>query len=334
MSRDPPAEQQIAPHAQALTDREQHVGHRSLAFLLDQVAIGIAGLSVRDGLLVMAVNQANIAPLTRDVDARIRYGHLENPAPDAERRPVSVSAVACSLGLPFETVRRRVRSLEAEGVFVVTDQGVIVPETFLSSPAFLQTSVTAHVRLRTFYRDLRQQGLLGPLPPSAFDVADVVPVRGATRLLADYVLREADHLRSEAGDVVSAVILLAILVPSTAPPIGTRATPISALGQRLGMPTETVRRHTVHLVDQGLCVRTPAGLLVDREILARPRAIAWMRENAANVQRLFNGLAERGVVDAWARVDQGDAYDAPAFARALGYADAWPEGAPLWPRRR
>ncbi len=325
MSRDPPIEQPVAPHAQALTDREQQVVHQSLRFLLDQVAVGIAGLSTRDSLLAMAVNQANIAPLTRDAGARVRYGHLENPAPDAERRPVSVSAVACSLGLSFETVRRRIRALEADGVFVVTGEGVIVPETFLASPAYLQSAVAAHVRLRAFYRELREAGLLAPLPAAAFQTGNVIPVRAATRLLGDYVLREADHVKSVAGDVVSAVVLLAILVPSTSPPVGTRATPVSVIGHRLGMPTETVRRHAAHLADQSLCMRTPAGLLVDREILARPRTIAWMRENAANVQRLFNGLAERGVVDAWARVEGDSTHDPQAFALALGRATTGPK---------
>ncbi|MET0273034.1 MAG: hypothetical protein ABW360_08595, partial [Phenylobacterium sp.] len=91
--------------------RARAVGELSLAFLLDQVTTSIGDLRPRDALLVLAINQANIAPLTRQPDTRRRYGSLEAAAPDEARRPVSVNAVAGSLGLPFETVRRRVRHL-------------------------------------------------------------------------------------------------------------------------------------------------------------------------------------------------------------------------------
>ena len=283
--------------------RDRLLAHRSLHFLLDQVTGGVAGLSARDALLVMAINQANIAPLTRETTARIHYGDLENPAPDAERRPVSISAIAVSLGLSFETVRRRIKHLETLGVCAVMGHGVIVPETFLASPAYLQSVVDAHVRLRVFYRELRDAGLLGPLPRSAFAVGEVVPVRAAARLLSDYILREAEHLMRVAGDVVSAVVLLGVLVNSTEPPAGTRATLIALLAQRLGIPAETVRRHAMHLVEHGLCVRVPGGLLVTEEIQSRPGSLAVLRENTANVQRLFAGLAERGVIEAWERLE-------------------------------
>ncbi len=71
----------------------------------------------------MAINQANNAPLTRDPEARARYGGLDALAPDGERRPVSINAVAASLGLPFETVRRRIRRLAAEQVCVAVGRG-------------------------------------------------------------------------------------------------------------------------------------------------------------------------------------------------------------------
>ena len=63
--------------------RERDLGRRSMAFLLDQILNGVAGLSHLDALLVLAINQANIAPLTREPLARIRYGSLKAPAPAA-----------------------------------------------------------------------------------------------------------------------------------------------------------------------------------------------------------------------------------------------------------
>jgi hypothetical protein len=278
--------------------RDLALVHRSLNFMMDQVAGGIAGLSPRDALLVMAI-KANIAPLTREAEARLHYGDLENPAPDAERRPVSISAIAGSLGLPFETVRRRIKHLESLGICITSGHGVIVTESFLASPEYLQSVVTAHNRLRAFYWELAGAGLLGPLPWSAFPVDGVVPVRAAARLLSDYILRASDHLMSVAGDVVSAMVLLGVLGPSTSLPPGTRPTPLVTLANRLSIPAETARRHAAHLVDLGLCVRRSTGLLVTPDILARANSATLLRENTADLRRMFAGLAERGVIDAW-----------------------------------
>jgi DNA-binding Lrp family transcriptional regulator len=274
-----------------------------MAFILDQVATGVGGLSPRDALLVMAINQANIAPLTREAAARGAYGALEAPAPDAERRPVSISAVAGSLGLPFETVRRRVKHLEADGVCATSGQGVIVPGAFLASPAYLSSVVASHQSLIAFYRQVRAAGLMGELPASSFRVDEAAPVRAAARLLSDYILRAAERLMEEAGDVVSALVLLGVLCASTASPQAS-AISVATLSQRLHIPQETVRRHVVQLVERGQVVQVGRGLLVTEEMLARRGSVALFRENAANVHRLFAGLAERGVVEAWGRLDQ------------------------------
>ena len=274
----------------------------SFAFLLDEMAAGVGGLEPLDALLVLAINQANIAPLTRDPEARARYGGLDAPAPDGERRPVSINAVAASLGLPFETVRRRIRRLAAEQVCTVSPEGVVVPASFLASPGYLQSVMRGHERLRRFYVELRGAGLVEALPSPAFDT-DSVPVRAAARLLADYVLRAAEGLMREAGNVISVLVLVALLAAALADEgrmgAAPRALSVRAIAIRLKLSAETARRHVAELVEEGLCVRTPAGLLIMEETLARPGLRLLFAENAGNVQRLLAGLAERGVIRAW-----------------------------------
>ncbi len=276
--------------------RERAIGDISLAFLLDQVTISIGDLKPRDALLVLAINQANIAPLTRQPEARRLYGVLEAAAPDDQRRPVSVSAIANSLGLPFETVRRRVRRLEALDVCVVTTAGVIVPEAFLSSPGYLAALRDGHEHLLRFYRGLRSEDLLEPLPASNYALSEGIPMRAAARLISDYVLRIAEELMRLAGDLVNALVLLGVARGAEG---SRRAASVASLSQRLQIPHETVRRHVAGLVHQGQCVRTSRGLVVTEEMLAGPGWAAFFRDNAVNVQRLFAGLAERGVIDAW-----------------------------------
>jgi len=270
------------------------------AFVLDQVTTGMAGMDVRDAVLVMAVNQANIAPLTRDPEARIRYGALEGPAPDEVRRPVPLSAIAASLRLPYETVRRRARRLQAQGVCQLGPQGAVVPESFLASPAYLSSVIAAHVRLHRFYQEVRAAGFMEPLPPSRYPPEPTVPVRASLRLIADYLLGAGDSLMALTGDLISGLAWLGVLSGGDAlPPPASSA---GDLARRLAMPHETVRRHCAQLVADGWCGRAGRGFALTAEILARPAVAGFLRDNATNVHRLFAALAERGVVEAWQRL--------------------------------
>jgi DNA-binding Lrp family transcriptional regulator len=269
----------------------------SAAFLLDQVAKGMAGLDTRDALLIMAINQANIVPIARDPEARSRYGALESPAPDEERRPAHLSAIASSLRLPYETVRRRARRLELQGACVLTSQGAVVPESFLASPAYLTSVVAAHARLRRFYEEVRAAGLMGPLPPSRFAPDPTVPIRASLRLIADYLLRTGDAVVSLTGDLICGLAFLGILSNGEGLPAPPSST--SDLARRLAVPHETVRRHCAELTANGWCVRAGRAFAVAQETLERGEAAAFLRRNAANVDRLFCALAERGVIDAW-----------------------------------
>lgn len=64
---------------------------------------------------------------------------------DSLRRPASVSAIARSLGLPAETVRRHILALEAAGLLARTPEGgVLVTSAHLDSPA-VEEAVRANV---------------------------------------------------------------------------------------------------------------------------------------------------------------------------------------------
>lgn len=289
----------LSPHRLGgpIEPRESEIGRLSVDFLLEQVTTGIAGLSSRDALLVLAINQANIVPLTREPEARRLYGKAEAPAPDAHRRPASINAIAGSLRIPFETARRRIRKLESEGVCQVTRDGVIVPESFLASPAYLESIAAAHTILVRFYMGLRDGELLDPLPAPNYS-EDEPPVRAAVRLLSDYILRSAEVLMAEMGDLISVLVLLAVM-SGDARPGSSRGVTVAGMAQRLNVPEETVRRHAQQLVERRYAERVGRRFLIAPEMAGRPAFVAFFRENAVNVQRLFAGLAERGVVEVW-----------------------------------
>lgn len=286
--------------------RTWRLARAALDFTVAQVAQGLTGLKAVDALIVMAVNQANIAPLTRDADARYAYGGLSAPAPDESRRPVSIHAIAMSMQLPFETVRRRMHHLEALGACRQEARGVIVPMSYLSSPAYLQDVMAAHARMRMLHQELADQGLLDPLPPSHYLPTDEAPVRAAARLLSDFLLRIADTLMRRAQDPVSGLILGAVVVAS----VGEASEPgitASEAARRLGLPGETVRRRLTQLQADGHCTRRAHAHYLAPLAPGAPDSESFMGEIAATAQRLMAGLAERGVIESWVNPTSAEA---------------------------
>lgn len=283
--------------------RDRHIAYFAFNFVADMAAHGIPGLKPLEAVLLMAINQANIAPLTRDPAARSRYGALENAAPDAERRPVSVRAVAASMRLPYETARRNIRRLEAQGACVSSEAGVVAPTAFMTSPAYLAAAQTGHERLHLLYRLLTARRLLEPLPAANYHEQEP-PIRGAVRLMSDYLLRTAEAVGARTGDLTATLVLLPLLA-AAAGAEGGAAAPLSAgaLARRAQLPAETVRRHVLALVEAGVCVSGPGGVGLAEGTFASPAWRGLLRENAIAVQRLFAGLAERGVIDAWAHAE-------------------------------
>ena len=283
--------------------RDQLIGHLAFDFVLEMARGGIAGLKPLETLLIMAVNQANIAPLTRDPEARDRFGALDSPAPDDMRRPVSVRAVAASMRLPYETARRNIKRLEQRGVCRVSGAGVVVPADFLLTPAYLETAVLGHDRMYGLYRVLRARGLLDPLPPAQY-LEGKPPIRAAVRLMSDFLLRSAEALDARTGDLISSLVILPLLAAAAGANPG-RATPqisVAALARRVRLPSETVRRHVASLTAAGLCEGQPRGVNLGDPTLASPLWRGLLRENAIAVQRLYAGLSERGIVAVWDRL--------------------------------
>ena len=99
-----------------------------LAFVL-RVLESFTGLygDVVTGTILSATIAANIRHVTEDPVLARRYASEDMPPPDALRVPIALRALARAIDLPFETVRRRVATLVAEGRIVWRDDGVVVP---------------------------------------------------------------------------------------------------------------------------------------------------------------------------------------------------------------
>lgn len=284
------------------------VGRLTVAYLLDVIAISRGDGPPIDMLLAAAVIQANVADLNNRAELEAFIGHDEMPTDD-QRRPVSVNAVATSLGMPFETVRRRINAMVRDGYCKAVDGGVIVPSAVLADPKYYASAYQAYERLRAFYYQLRDHGVLVGLPePTVELTAGNFPIRLVSRLVGAYVLRIVESMGVH-GDLIDGLILFETfrsniehLDPGRLGSVEDHERApmaVTTVAARLGLPAETVRRRCVGLLERGALARRRGGLIVPSVTLGDPRVFAAISGNAGNLQRLFATLSRLGVLKVW-----------------------------------
>lgn len=298
----------------------------SLIFILDIVEITRGPGELYDPLILSLISSASVAPVRNDPQLEQAYATVEAPPPDELRRPLPVSAVARSLRLPYETVRRRVNHLVSAGVCELTPRGVVQPASAVMQPAYLVQAQARYERLKRLYFELLAAGALAP--PAARTEPAVKPpgppVRIANRLVAEYALRMFDGLMLQVGNPFRGLILLeiaratgehvdAILFDGRAPMPDRLRRPVSvaSLANRLRIAHETVRRHVLALVREGHIRRVPGGVIIAAEALAAESSQKVVEQNAANLKRLFARLDQLGVLAWW----DAEGADAPADTR-------------------
>lgn len=282
--------------------------------LLDQVTMARFGMDLIDALIVCTVSHANVVPIVRDPELQRRYAIFADVPPDELRRPISINAVAQSLDMPFETVRRRIVKMSLVGVFRTAKQGVYVPTAFCVGAAHRMTMEGGYARARALYVEARRLNL------DEAPISDVEawmgpePLRLVARVSSEYLLRLVQLLMEETKDPVAATVWLALFCDNVAVadrggrlrnkgPAG-KPLSMSALARRLRLPTETTRRRVHGLLAAGLCVESGSSVVVDERVLARPGIQRLLIRNRVDLRRMFATLAEYGIVQAW---EEGDA---------------------------
>jgi len=288
-------------------------------FLLELLSATRGERDFTDALILSALVQSNSAQITGDHALQLRYGDFDSAPPASIRRPISMSGLAASLGIPFETVRRRIKRLEAAGVCEVSAEGARYAEHILTSPELRRGMQTIYELTRTFYFRLRRAGCLDLFTPPQGPVweAEAPPLRIVFRAANDYFLRMMEHLLPRVPSLSQAFILLTVVRINTAAFPDTllggegleveafvadsyrkpaRAAEVAAL---LGLPNETVRRNLLALVDDGRCQRLSAGYVVPAAVLSRPNVLIAWDANLRDLTRMFSDLGENGVLGLW-----------------------------------
>ncbi|HEY9218663.1 MAG TPA: hypothetical protein VIO94_11475 [Phenylobacterium sp.] len=288
-------------------------GRIAADFLLRVVRTVAGPRDLTDTLILVATVQANVSPILRDPALQRAYASLDAPPPEHLRRPISVNAVAGSLGLPFETVRRRIGILSAAGACTVTARGVVVPELQLNTPEHCELLSENLRQVRELYRQLRWAGCLEPAAETP-DPLTAPPVRAVARVSSEYALRMVEPIVGYLGDLTDGFLLMAILdlntrhLPTlTGPDIDPgyvadslrKPAAVGEIAKALGLGYELTRRRLKRLAQAGLCEIAPAGVVVPIASLIRPGGLDFMVANLTNLRRMFASLAPLGITQAW-----------------------------------
>lgn len=112
-----------------------------------------------DALVLSTVAVANVAHLNTDRVLSQAYAGLDTPEPQEIKRPISRNAVALSLGLSYETARRRIQKLLDAGALIEVNGGLIGANE-QASPAMVKAMAEQNATLlRRLVRQLREHGI-------------------------------------------------------------------------------------------------------------------------------------------------------------------------------
>lgn len=291
------------------------------SFIIDGLTAYRSGRDFTDALIMATLVQCNSAPVAADPVLQRRYATFEAVAPDSLRRAISINAIASSLGLPFETVRRRVKRLIADGACEVVPEGIRLVAGQMQSPGARAGLERSYEMVRALYLRLKRNGcfdlieLPGPTGPGWSPEAP--PLRIVWRAASDYLLRMMEVLLPNFPSLSRAFIVLTVFRVNTealpdmmrggegvsaedhVPDAYRKPARASEVAALLGLPHETVRRHLGALVDEGRCVRVLDGFIVPAEVLARQNVVNAWGANFRHLSRMFAELSELGVLTLW-----------------------------------
>jgi len=118
-------------------------------------------LNRREGDVVEALTlMALICINTEGVTGAELYAYPTGVMPDEKRKPARIAEIAARIGMPPETVRRRISGLVARGSCVRTRRGLIAPATSLMSPEMGAIVLEHASELQRLFARLAQLGVL------------------------------------------------------------------------------------------------------------------------------------------------------------------------------
>ena len=232
-------------------------------------------------------------------------------------RGISVRALARSLSLPFETVRRKVRELEDHGLCIAAEDG----RPIATPPAETEARAEAARVCDGFHRLLGKLAALG-VDPAVFHgghlpapAADQGQAQlAAHRLIHNYILRTLEAGVEPHETMFNALIFAAAMsanaeritydpklaalyaAADTPPPDGLRrpARP-REIAERLNLPYEVVRRRLVEFLERGWVVKAGSGYIARVDRMQQPALLTGAYMIVLRLGQLVQAVAQTGL---------------------------------------
>ena len=110
-------------------------------------------------LVFASVVEASVGHLATNPESAAQLATPARLPPDAMRRPVTGVALAAALGIPNETVRRKIKALIDQGLLARVDGGLIVPTEIMASDKMTRLTRASFLNLRRLFIQLRRIGV-------------------------------------------------------------------------------------------------------------------------------------------------------------------------------
>jgi CRP-like cAMP-binding protein len=253
------------------------------------------------------INRANDGDFVRAL-VRLTLDLTTEPVGETTRGP-TVRALARSLSLPFETVRRKVARLEEDGLVRRTDDGVIA---LVPSPP--EAAVLCE-ELRRLINRLEALGIERAqfAPPPAQPRQPPIGEEAAGLLIRRFILRALEIGAVSYSAVTDALLFTSLIglnasnitddpelaqrfAGADTPPPDHLRRPVRPLelADRLGLAYEPVRRRLQGFVEEGLAVKVGGGYLGAISHMQRPEVQGAALSANQRFAQLLQGLVQAG----------------------------------------
>ena len=272
------------------------------------------GGDLTQAFVFQTILDANLQPLPLDdpMGLLAAAGEDDDRAP---KRPISVHAVATSLSLPYETVRRKVVSMEAMGLIARDRQGVVVRSAALRTQHMRAAMAEVRTLLGQALTILEKIGLDLSAFPSTAEASALHPPGDPViaRIVAGAQIRMLERIAPIFGDVIGAYLFGGVLranqsellinadmawryaTQETLAPDEVRLpVTVSTLSKQLGLPLETVRRQVRRMTQGGYVIATDQGVVAPVSIIAGEADEYQSSKMSLEFFRMLGGLAQVG----------------------------------------
>lgn len=231
---------------------------------------------------------------------------IAEDAPDAS---ISVNAIAASLSRPFETIRRHVNGLVADGICVRTKRGI----TLNSSGGSTSVSCLAARRVHDLMvRAIDYVRLHGISPPAARSDQPYQPKATAVAAL-DMILAAAEYLHPHYEDWLEMFTVNAVLAANARPitfdpelalryathdnpPPASLRVPVAVadIARALRVPYSTLQRQANRSIERGQLLRVTGGVIISETQVTNAAVRVAGPIATARAMRAFGRLAQGG----------------------------------------